>query len=1183
MTGFKTCAVRGVLLLLLAWLPLQLCAATLAETPRLRRLGVAEGLPSRMVLALAQDRQGYIWAATDDGLARYDGLGMRVWRHDPQDPDSLPANALETLLVDPLDRVWVGSNGGGLSMLDAARGSFRHFPQVREHCPQQIWSLAYAEQALWIGTSGSGLCRMDESGQITRLAGEPNDPHSLPDDTIFALLGGKDGQVWVGTGAGLALWNGQSFERIAEHMLGQRSVIRLTTDRDGGIWAGTYDGLYRVDADGKAALAAWPQAETTRSAVVVADRLGGYWVGSANGLFRGDAQQLQPLQGNLGSGFLTGSSGVLDLLQDHEGGLWVALLTQGLAYLPPDWRRFSTYYQFGDALLESQYLLNSVADGDGFLIVGAHGLYRLDAAGELQKLAGETQLGRPAIWSALPMQDNVLWLGRTGKVSVYRRGAASLQQEIALDSGGDPQHRVDVMKRAADGSVWLSITNYGLQRRSKDGRLLEQALWGGAEGLPDSLVEQLAFSPEGELLVANGVGVIQHRDGRFQRVEGITEGRVHDIVFAGDGSVWLARDGALEHYRREPARWVLRQRLAQAEGVPAVAMGGLVLGNNGQVWATTSRGLLAWRPQTRQLQLYGERDGLPDVEFTSRPPATGGAGRALAVSATGLVVFDPDAAAQAPARSPLVIDRIQLRRAGSERSQQLPVSGPVRMEPGDRDLRITARLLSYVDPQQHRYRFKVSGYDPDWIEQGADPERILSSLPAGRHRIEVQAALAGGPWSDSQTLQLQVLPPWWRTPLALVAYGLMALAAMAGLFLAYRRRVRRRTQWQLALQKQQIAEQASQAKTDFLAMLGHEVRTPMTGVLGMSELLLATPLDPTQRGYVGSIFQAGTHLLRLVNETLDLARIEAGRLELENLSFDLGELIDEVTALMAPLAQQRQLGYFRRDELPVGLVVQGDPMRVRQILLNLLGNAIKFTEHGQVQLQSALMDAGNGVRFEVSDTGPGITAQQQLRLFMRFEQLGQGHTRSRDGGSGLGLAICKELVAAMKGDIRVESSLGAGATFIVELPLAWSLNGPKIRDRLDSSSRESGLRVLLVEDDPTVAEVIVRLLEARGYHVQHAAHGLAALAISANEDFDVGLLDLDLPAIDGFALAAQLRDLGYDFPLIAITARSDTHAETTARVSGFDGFLRKPLTGDLLVEAIADVRRRYRDAGEIHL
>ncbi|HEL3750148.1 TPA: response regulator [Stenotrophomonas maltophilia] len=1170
-------AVTGLLLLASATVAATLDMA--GETPRLRRFGAAEGLPSRMVVALAEDRQGYIWAATDGGLARYDGTTLRVWQHEPERPGSLPGNEIETLLVDPLDRVWVGINGKGIARLDADRERFSSFAAVNNECQSQFWTLAYADDALWIGTSGHGVCRFGEDGSLRFFQHDPQRPGGLPSNTIFSSLVDAQGRLWVGTEAGVARWNGNSFEAIAPRELGRVSVLRLSRDPDGSIWVGSQnEGLFRIDAQDRVSRPRWSGSDRFRSALVLADRQGGYWAGTSDGLLRGDAQTLWRLEGDRGSGFLTAHSGVLDLLQDHEGGVWVALLSQGLAYLPPDWRRFSTWNQLDGKPLDSQYLLSAATDGRNYYVSSAHGVYRIDAQGVLSLLASDRELGSGAVWSVLPRPDGRLWLGRAGRITVYDP-ATRATREWRIDGGSDLRQRIDLMRQAPDGTAWVSVMNVGVQQRLDDGRVLRSFPVEGFRGLGDAPIEQIRFDPRGQAWVMGDMGLWRQQGERFEAVPGVSRGSIYDLVWIDPQQLWLARQGAFERYQWDGMSLRLVQRVDAAAGVPPLSMGGLALADDGRLWATTPRGLLRWDPKTKRLRQFTERDGLPDAEFTGRPPAVNADGRVLAVTQTGAVGFDVNAADTPLPFSALVIAQVRVRRDDARGWQPLPTTGVLLLGPDDRDLQIDARLLSYGNPQGNRYRFRVQGYDQNWVEQGGDGQRTLSRLAPGAYVIEVQAATDSGPWTPSQQLQVKVLPPWWRSGMAIFGYLLLGSLLLLVLAWAIRSRLRRRQQWQLTVHKQQLAEQASQAKSHFLATLGHEVRTPMTGVLGMSELLLATSLDPVQRSYAGSIQQAGSHLLRLVNDALDLARIEAGRLELDLRPFDLAALLDQVQMLMRPMAQQRQLDFVREDALPGPISVSGDGMRIRQILLNLLGNAIKFTERGQVGLGVRLQEDGGGVCFEVFDTGPGINAEQQQRLFHRFEQADGPRTASRYGGSGLGLAICQELAVAMGGRIDVDSQPGRGARFRVQLPLPWTRQAAHSGSDRASPPPLPPLRILLVEDDATVADVIAGLLRGRGHDVVHVLHGLGALSEIATEGFDVGLLDLDLPALDGTAIARQLRAMGYELPLVAVTARSDAYAEAQVLAAGFDGFLRKPVTGDMLVAAIVQARSKRQGEG----
>jgi CheY-like chemotaxis protein/anti-sigma regulatory factor (Ser/Thr protein kinase) len=339
----------------------------------------------------------------------------------------------------------------------------------------------------------------------------------------------------------------------------------------------------------------------------------------------------------------------------------------------------------------------------------------------------------------------------------------------------------------------------------------------------------------------------------------------------------------------------------------------------------------------------------------------------------------------------------------------------------------------------------------------------------------------------------------------------------------------------------------------------------MTGVMGMAELLLSTPLDPLQHDYTRAMQRSGTMLLKLLNDALDLARIEAGKLELEPAPFSPRQLLEDVTQLEQGLAHARGIRFVLEvaDDLPAQVV--GDAVRIKQVLLNLANNALKFTERGHVTLRGER--TADGLQFGVSDTGPGIPEASQARLFQRFEQ---ADGPQRQAGSGLGLAICRELVDMMGGSIELESRVGHGSTFRVCLPLAEPPEPTPLAVPADGSS----YRLLLVEDDTIVAAVIRGLLEREGHQVVHVINGLAALAELAHASFDAVLLDLDLPGVDGFQIARLIRQREPDtrhLPIIAVTARSGGRDEARAREAGMDGFLRKPVSGEQLVAALAGI------------
>lgn len=366
----------------------------------------------------------------------------------------------------------------------------------------------------------------------------------------------------------------------------------------------------------------------------------------------------------------------------------------------------------------------------------------------------------------------------------------------------------------------------------------------------------------------------------------------------------------------------------------------------------------------------------------------------------------------------------------------------------------------------------------------------------------------------------------------------------------------------------------AEARSEFLAAMSHEIRTPMTGVLGIVDLLEGEDTTPRQRRYIESIRVSGKHLLSIINDVLDFSRIETGKIELEDTDFSLPALLQQLRALLEPMALERQLALTF--ELPDGSppVVKGDPTRIRQVLLNLIGNAIKFTPEGRVTLTVSHRTEVDGIRwrfrFEVRDTGIGIAPDQLGQLFSAFTQA-DFSTKRRFGGSGLGLAISKRLVEAMSGEIGVESTPGAGSTFWFEIPLA---EGDAIRIPAGSAQPSvlvTPRRLLLAEDVELNRDIIRTMLERDGHQVVVAGDGLEAVNLASQSRFDMVLMDIHMPVMDGIEATRLIRDLdsgNRGMPILALTANVMLTEQEKCLDAGMDGVLMKPVEWDRLRVAI---------------
>ena len=1159
-----------LLLALVIWPAL---AMAQLQSPRMQRILFDDGFPSRQVLQLDRDSKGNVWAATADGLARMDGSDIRVWQREPGVAGTLPANYIESLAVDDQDRVWVASNGMGAVRLRADGSGFDAFPELNQRCGAQVWTLAWLDGVLWLGGNGTGLCRLDSQGGIEHIA-VGSGPGQLPNGQIYALRADPRGRMWIGTGAGLMRWENGHLHPVARAQLGDTVITRISIDNDGRIWVGSSEQLWQLRvADEVLIPVHGPQQRPLRSAVVLQDDQGAHWLGTASGLYLQRDGSIDQVHGGASDGLWMPGSTVIDMLQDHEGGIWFATYSQGLAYLPPDWRRFSSLHHFEGRPLESISLTRSSADGDGFLITSDDGLLRLDAQGGLSRVLSRKQVNNRGLWSVLVLPDGRILLGGRGELFWYERHSGRLSSRRIVD-GDDPFQRVDLMSLMPDGSIWMLVAGIGLQQRDADGNLLRQLEAGGAEGLLDELVHQLQPGPDGSLWITSEGGVQRWHDGKLVTMRGLPGSLpVYDIAFAYQDLLWLASDGLIGRYRWQGDTLELLEFVGPADGVPAVSLGGLLLADGGQLWATSSRGLLRWTGRG-EVQLFGVADGLAETEFLDHPPSRNGR-RGLALNSGGLVHFDLD---QIPLQLPpsrLQVAALKVRSAedgGQWRPRELR-DGKLVLQASENELAMVARLITHAGRNNQRYRFKLEGYEKEWFEVGAEGERSLAGVPPGHYLMQVQARTGHAPWSAAMSFPVQVLPPWWASTQARIVWVLCALLLLGGLWSLWMRRSAQRRRWQELLHSQQLAEQSSRFKTHFLSALGHEVRTPLTGVIGMSELLLETPLDGRQHGWVKGIHSAGGQLLGLLDDALDMAGIEAGRLQLQEQPFSLSVLLAEVGRQAEQQAQAKDLALLMPDDLPGPVRVHGDMVRLRQVLNNLVGNAIRHTQSGSVSVQVKLDSLGRSLRLEVHDTGRALSSDDQRHLFERFS--GHDNSIARVAGGGVGLAISRELVHAMAGSIDVRSELDRGNCLGVQLPLRWELEASlPLEHAGDGQGRPPlALRILLVEDDLTVAGVICALLRARGHQVSHAINGLQALSLIVTEPFDVGLLDLDLPGLDGLSLARQIRAMGKRLPLLAVTARSDAQAEQDVRQAGFDAYVRKPVTGVLLAEALVGMMR----------
>jgi signal transduction histidine kinase len=386
------------------------------------------------------------------------------------------------------------------------------------------------------------------------------------------------------------------------------------------------------------------------------------------------------------------------------------------------------------------------------------------------------------------------------------------------------------------------------------------------------------------------------------------------------------------------------------------------------------------------------------------------------------------------------------------------------------------------------------------------------------------------------------------------------------------------------------ADAASRAKSAFLANMSHEIRTPMNGIIGMAHLLRRSGLDATQGARLDKIDAAAKHLLGLINNILDISKIEAGKFALEATPVEIQSLLDDVATLVTERVRAKGLELrVECDDIPSGLV--GDATRLRQALLNYLGNAVKFTERGRIDMRARVLQLGAQdvvLRFEVADTGIGMAAEALDRLFLAFEQADSSTTR-KYGGTGLGLAITRHLAKLMGGEVGAESTPGVGSLFWFSVRLKRGAPVPVtavqivVDAEMELQRRFSGRRILVVDDEPVNREVAVFQLEAVGLVVDQAADGSEAVGMLARNAYDVVLMDMQMPGMDGLEATRRIRsrDAGHRVPIVAMTANAFAEDRARCVAAGMDDFLAKPYVPEELFATVLRWLSRNAETGSV--
>jgi ligand-binding sensor domain-containing protein/signal transduction histidine kinase/DNA-binding response OmpR family regulator len=1211
---------------------------------RFQDLTITDGLSSNTVRCIIKDSRGFMWFGTPNGLNKYDGYGFTVYRNEPGEPDLISCSDILSIFEDRNGDIWVGTKSCGVYIYDRRNDKVARFFLDKDsagHFNTYNVRVIFEDRegCVWVGTENGLYSFRRATGEIARYQHDGTDSTSLTHPAIYSILQDRKNRLWVGTYNGLNLFD-QKAGRFRRYFYApgksDNSVLNLYEDELGNLWMGTYlEGVIRFNPeDGTSRRYMYHRKDkntisSNKVFSLTGDGQGHLYLGTENGglnvldLATGEFSHYTFKLGETGG--ITSNS-IYSLYHSNDGMLWVGTFNGGINYASKHNQGFRHYTASKEGL-NNPYILSLAENKDGNLWIGTDGgglnYFDRKTGKYTHYLHDENvphSLGANVIATILEDQAGRIWVG------LYQAGLDLFEPRTRSfthfrhdpgDRSTIQNNNVNVLLEDSRGHFYVG-TETGLDRFDRSTKTFEQ--------FPYDVIRTgvLAIMEDrrGNLWVGTygGLSFVDAMPGTVRNYLYVDESMaiVRSVTALCEDSqehLWVGTVEGLYLLDRESQKFL---RYPRADRNPSNEIAGIVEDDNGNLWISNNHSLLKLEdavhlPEQPVIVNFGIYGGIRKL-YQSRE------GEIFFGGNHGLNAFFPRDIMQNDHIPPVVITSFMIfgKAVGIE-SPESPLRRHIAetesMTLSHHQSVITFEFaaLNYISPEKNQYAYFLQGFDKDWNYSGNQRTATYTNLDPGDYVFRVKGSNNDGVWNEEgASVRIEIIPPWWKTSWA-SALGLL----FAGLLLysIWRFQLNRaHMKHELAMEHlhAEKLEEVNRMKSRFFTNITHEFRTPLTLIIGQTRQMLGNAVTGPARSQFHTILRNSQKLYQLINQLLDLSKLEAGFMPLKARRMNLVALLRDMVMLFVPLAERKQitlrfamLGDHNAQMDCIDAYIDQD--KLEKIISNLLSNAIKFTpERGNVTIHVKKESDGH-VEIKVKDNGPGFPEEYLDKVFDRFYQVDDSNTRNHEG-SGIGLALTRELVELHHGTIQVETG-NTGTTLTIRLPLSKShfaedeiVAEMPVADKVDSASifwydqsgddnnnsahaekpkpsRKAPL-ILIVEDNNDLRQYLRHNL-GHEYHVLEAKDGREGLDRAVERIPDLIVSDVMMPSMDGFELCTRIKkdERTSHIPVILLTARSTGESKIEGLETGADDYIIKPFEmKELLVRMrnLIEQRRQLR-------